>query len=483
MQNKDLIGLVLMLVGLGGGIICACISQRVRDWFFLGMVFLAPMTEDFDINFVSRDFYRGTTRGFEFSIVDILSISLLAAALLVPRRGQSRIYWPGSLGFMLLLFVYACFNVGVSDPKLFGLFEISKMVRGITIFLAVAFYLRSERELRLLILILAAVVCYEGLLALKQRYCYGIHRVWGTIDDSNSLSVFFCTTAPVLAAALAARLPRVHKALAAAAVTLACVGVILTISRTGVMTMGIVLLGTALATVSLRLTGRKLAVSLLVLLAAGGLVGKSWKTLKTRFEESSLKAEYGSKRSLGRGYYLRIAEAIAEDRWLGVGLNNWSWWVSNRYGPRLGYRFVPYRSLDKDPSTIVPPDSNVDMAQAAPAHNLAALTVGELGIPGLFLFALLWIRWFQMGAGFLWKRTPEPMRRIGVGLFFALLGMFLHSLTEWVFRQSPIYYVIHILLGALASLCYAGRLEKRAAAIEIEQEPVALPSLASVAHD
>jgi len=482
MQNKDLIGLVLMLVGIGGGIICACLSQRVRDLLFMGMVFLAPMTEDFDINFVSRDFYRGTTRGFEFSIVDILSISLVAAALLVPRRGQSRVYWPGSLGFMLLLFIYACFNVGVSDPKLFGLFEISKMVRGITIFMAVAFYLRSERELRLLLLTLATVVCYEGLLALKQRYYYGIHRVYGTIDDSNSLSVFFCTTAPVLAAAISARLPRVHKALTVAGLVLACVGVILTISRTGVMTMGVVLLGTALATVSFRLTGRKIAISALVLLAAAGLLGKSWKTLKTRFNESSLKAEYGNKRSLGRGYYLRVAAAIAEDQWLGVGLNNWSWWVSNKYGPRLGYRFVPYRSMDKDPSTIVPRDSNVDMAQAAPAHSLGALTLGELGVPGLILFTVLWMRWFQMGAGFLWRRTPEPMRRIGVGLFFALLGVFLHSLTEWVFRQSPIYYVVHILLGALAALCYTKRREKRAAAIEIEAEPVALPSLATVAE-
>jgi len=248
------------------------------------------------------------------------------------------------------------------------------------------------------------------------------------------------------------------------------------------MTMGVVLLGTALTTVSFRLTGRKIAISVLVLLAAAGLVGKSWKTLKTRFNESSLKAEYGNKRSMGRGYYLRIAQAIAEDQWLGVGLNNWSWWVSNKYGPRLGYRFVPYRSMDKDPSTIVPPGSNVEMAQAAPAHSLGALTLGELGIPGLILFTLLWMRWFQMGAGFLWKRTQEPMRRIGVGLFFALLGVFLHSLTEWVFRQSPIYYVVHILLGALAALCYAKRREKRAATIEIEREPVTMPSLATVAE-
>jgi hypothetical protein len=237
-----------------------------------------------------------------------------------------------------------------------------------------------------------------------------------------------------------------------------------------------------LATVSFRLTGRKVAISVMVLLAAAGLVGKSWKTLKARFEESSLKAEYGNKRSLGRGYYLRVAQAIAEDRWLGVGLNNWSWWVSNKYGPRLGYRFVPYRSMDKDPSTIVPPDSNVDMAQAAPAHSLGALTLGELGIPGLILFTFLWIRWFLMGAGFLWKRTAEPTRRIGIGLFFALLGIFLHSLTEWVFRQSPIYYVIHILLGALASLCYTKRREKIAVAMRIEEEPMTLPSLAGVAE-
>ena len=249
------------------------------------------------------------------------------------------------------------------------------------------------------------------------------------------------------------------------------------------MTMGFVLLGTALATVSLRITAKKVIVVGLVLLAAAGLVGKSWKTLKVRFQESSLEGEYGNKHSMGRGYYLRMARAIADDHLLGVGLNNWSWWVSNKYGPRLGYRFVPYRSMDKDPSTIVPPDSNVDMAQAAPAHNLGALTLGELGIPGLILFALLWLRWFIMGVGFLWKRTPEPMRRIGVGLFFGLAGIFLHSLTEWVFRQSPIYYVIHILLGALASLCYAKRHEaaETETVAELELEPEEEPALAGVA--
>ena len=231
--------------------------------------------------------------------------------------------------------------------------------------------------------------------------------------------------------------------------------------------MAVVLVGVAAATVSFHLTARKIVIGFLVVAAAGGMVAKSWKTIHARFKETTVAKEL-NQRSMGRGYYLRMARAISEDRWLGVGLNNWSYWVSNDYGPRQGYRFVPYKGTDKDPSTVVPPDSNVDMAQAAPAHSLGALTLGELGMPGLLLFTVVWLRWFQMGGSFLRKRLPQPMRRIGVGLFFALVGIFLHSLTEWVFRQSPIYYTIHILLGALASLYYVKRREKRAAALAPE---------------
>ena len=89
---------------------------------------------------------------------------------------------------------------------------------------------------------------------------------------------------------------------------------------------------------------------------------------------------------------------------------------------------------------------------AAPAHNLAALTLGELGVPGLVLFALLWARWFWMGAAFLRLPRVEPMRVLGVGIFFGICGIFGQSLTEWVYRQTPILYTFYILLGALASL-------------------------------
>jgi hypothetical protein len=471
MGFKAVFGFTVIPAALVGGSIAACFSRRVRDLFFILLVFMGPVIELWDVNFVSREWYRGTSRGFEVSVLDIMSFSLLVSSIFRPRRDGFRLFWPASLAPMLLFFFYACFNVAVNEPRLFGYFELFRMVRGFVLVLAIAYYLRGERELRLLMYSLAALVCYEGLLAIKQRYVYGIDRVPGTIDDSNSLSVFIVMTAPVLVAALNSRFPATLKALCAAGIGLACIGEILTISRAGVVILAIVLAGCALTTVSYRITPKKIAICLLVILGAAGITAKSWKTLKSRFDSSTLAEEYGNHHNLGRGYYIRVAEAMVDEQWLGVGLNNWSFWASNKYGPKLGYRFVPYRGTDKEPSTVIPSGSDVDEAQAAPAHCLAALTAGELGIPGLIFFVWLWLRWFQMGASFLWPRTPDPMRRMAVGFFFGFLGIFLQSLTEWVFRQSPIYYVFHVLLGALAALYF---LKKKAQEEPVEEtEPAA----------
>src|SRR5207302_10252654 len=116
--------------------------------------------------------------------------------------------------------------------------------------------------------------------------------------------------------------------------------------------------------------------SMVGIIGVTGVTAESWKTLQARFQESSLEAEYCNHKNLGRGYYIRVARAIAADRIFGVGLNNWSYWVSQKYGPRLGYRFVPYKGTDIEPSEVIPENSNVDEAQAAPAHCLLALMLG-----------------------------------------------------------------------------------------------------------
>jgi hypothetical protein len=179
-----------------------------------------------------------------------------------------------------------------------------------------------------------------------------------------------------------------------------------------------------------------------------------WSEMQRRYATTSLQEEYFDTSVDGRGVYLRLSEAIAKDHFFGVGLNNWSYRVSRTYGPRLGYRFDDYDYL----VSVYGTKNNkafADAYLAAPAHNLGALTLGELGVPGLIIFVALWLRWLSMGVPFLKLPKGEPMRAMGVGILFSICGIFGQSLTEWVYRQTPILFTFYILLGALASLAHA----------------------------
>lgn len=464
-EYKTLFGIAVIPMAMLGGILLAAASYRLRDLFFFLFVLLCIMTYHLDVNFVSREWYRGSTRGFEVSSLDVLSVAVLFSSLLRPRKGRSRWYWPASFGLMLVYFLYCCFSVAISDPRLFGLFELSKIIRGLIVFLAAALYVRSERELKILVLALACVAIWQGYVVLKQRYIYGYYRVEGTIGDPNSLSMFMCTTAPLLVAAFNADFPRWLKFFCGAGMMCAMLVVLLTISRAGFATLLIVMLGSTLACVSFTFNFRKIIIGGLCVALAVGMVAKAWHTIQARYDEASLAQEYKG-HTQNRGYYFTVAKAIMQDRFFGVGLNNWSYLVSNEYGPALGWHFVPYIGTENYPSDVVPPGRDIDEAQAAPAHNLGALTVGELGIPGLLIFTLLWLRWFQMGASFLPWRVPDPTLRLGAGIFFCTWGLFCQSFTEWVYRQTAIFFTFHVLAGTLASLYYMKRQRKRG---ELEQ--------------
>ena len=156
MDTKHLIGLFLIVFGVLGGSLGACLSLRARDAMFFLLVTMRVITDRFDVHFVSLEWYRGTTRGFEVSAIDVLAVSLLAGLLLGRRSSPSpRWFWPASLGFLILYFLYGCFSVAISEPRIFGLFELSKIFRGIVFFLAAAWYVRGEREVRLLVFALA----------------------------------------------------------------------------------------------------------------------------------------------------------------------------------------------------------------------------------------------------------------------------------------------------------------------------------------
>jgi hypothetical protein len=204
------------------------------------------------------------------------------------------------------------------------------------------------------------------------------------------------------------------------------------------------------------------------------MVAACWTQMGLRYSESSLEEEYFDPAIDGRGVYLRLSAAIVRDHFFGVGLNNWSYEVSRIYGPRMGYRFENYDFLTSVYGTS-DDKQFADSYLAAPAHNLAALTLGELGVPGFLIFALLWTRWLSMAVPFLRLPRGEPMRVMGVGLLFCVCGIFGQSLTEWVYRQTPILFTFYILLGALASLAHSRRMARTVSSPDGDALPASVP--------
>jgi hypothetical protein len=360
---------------------------------------------------------------------------------------------------MLVFFLYAGCIVLAVEPRIYGAFELSKFARGILLFLSAALYVRSERELTVLIAALCSTICIEGVLCAKEQL-QGVYRVTGTLDHANSLSMYLCLVTPICVAAIGSALPKWLRRYATLAVVAASLSIVLTLSRAGIPIFGLVLLGTAALSVSWRFSFKQLAAVGLVFVCLTGMLFKFAGDIKERFGGSiNVRGDLDENEFESRGYYLGLARIIMADRFFGVGLNNWSYWVSKKYGREMNTPYDDYDALTWEEHDATDAKFNY----AAPAHNLGALTVGELGIPGLFLFALLWLRWFQMGMSFLWSRTKDAMQRVPIGIFFGVCGVFLQSLTEWVFRQSHIFLTFHILIGALAALRFQRKLARRQA--------------------
>ena len=450
MDTKHIIAAGLIVVFSGVGVLAACCSQRLRDFMFLMMIAGSTVPERMSVNFLSHDNYRGTSQGIEISGLDILAFSVLVASVLVPRAGQRRWFWPAGLTGLVIFATYCFGSVLFSQPQLYGTFELWKLLRGLVFFLATAFYVQSIREFKLLTLGLVFAVGFEGLVSYRQRLFVDMIRVQGHLNHPNSLSMYLCLVGPVLVAGAAAvSFPRWLRRGCLIALIMTAATMILTLSRTGVVAFGFVVLAATACCVPWRITWKKLAVGLTTVAVIVVFLAASWKPLMARFGESTLSEEY-LEGGEGRGIYLRWAGMIVADHGWGIGLNNWSYWVSKVYGAREGINYEDYDASQG----LVDLTHRFPGYYAAPAHNLGALILGELGVVGLLLFALLWLRWFQVAATFFFRRNADPLRVLGIGIFFGFGGVFLQSMTEWTYRHSPIFITFHILAGALVGLHY-----------------------------
>ncbi|MEE9182808.1 MAG: hypothetical protein V3U33_09610, partial [candidate division NC10 bacterium] len=179
----------------------AAASPRMARLAFA--LFLLSTLYMIDINFASHEWYKGSTRGFELSVTDLLLI-ILVISLFVQRKllGQEdgHIQWlpKGSIPILVFMAI-ATLSLTAADNRLYGLFELSKMVKGFLIFWVVANYVTTPQLVRLAFTTFCILAGFEIAYGALQHFSR-IYRIPGTLGHPNSLAMYMNMLIPLFLA-------------------------------------------------------------------------------------------------------------------------------------------------------------------------------------------------------------------------------------------------------------------------------------------
>jgi putative inorganic carbon (hco3(-)) transporter len=251
---------------------------------------------------------------------------------------------------------------------------------------------------------------YASLLALS--------RAGGTLGHPNSLALYFDLSLPLAFSLLFVPKRFSLRFLLLLVVGLGLIGLTVTLSRGGMLAVGLALV--IILTVHLaRRYGKIQAliyVLLVSLLAAVIILGTS-NPVRTRF----LKNDYGT--AYGRIPHMLVAlNIIRANLWFGVGLNNYC-----DEAPKY----------DNTPQQII-------ASWQAPAHNLYLFITSEIGLVGLawvflFVFTVLRALWPAL-------HSPDPLIfATGLGILMGLIAYAIHG--QFDYARWPQFTILWFMFG------------------------------------
>jgi O-antigen ligase len=203
--------------------------------------------------------------------------------------------------------------------------------------------------------------------------------------------------------------------------------VVATFSRAGTAFAG---LGIFIVTVAGLLrwrSGRAVFISALIIFA--GLAGGA--KAAGSFIERIRNAPESSEAA--RDEFNAAADAMMQDHFLGVGLNNFSKAMTDREEYQ---KFVVVMANEE---------------QAGVCHHIYRLMGAETGVIGLTIFIIIMLRFTWTG---IWNffKSNGPAAALGLGISSGFLALHLSGFFEWAFRLTPVMALFAILSAFSATL-------------------------------
>lgn len=418
---------LILLVPLG--VLLASTSKFFEKVIlFLMIFFTCRLTES--IHFVSREFYRGTSRGFEICLVDLVALVLFLVIII--RRGKDfkiRMLPPGSF----LYFIYFAFSLASitnSYEPLYSYFEILKMIRMYFYFWVLYNYFNSYDRIALAIHFIPPIIIYIFLVALNQKYRLGVYQINGPLPHQNSLCMYITILSTIMFSQL---MNEKNTSFLKSAFIFLMFGmgsllVFFTLSRAGMVCY----IGGCLVVLLLSYASgfevKKFVITGIIGFGAIIAVVAMINTVLKRFETAPVESKITR-------YNLAISAVnMADDKFLGIGLNN--------FGVKVNKPWPYSKHLNKS-------DKKFKEGLVETIYLMIAAETGWLNL-GVFVVFLLYF--YIMNFVNIFRFVNTEYQYFAIGLAGGLGSIYLQSSLEWVLKQSPNFYQLMFCFAIIAAM-------------------------------
>jgi hypothetical protein len=426
--------LIVPLIGYAilaplGGIIAAP-SRWTQGALFFGIVFLQCIkASTLGVMFYSIEWYRGHTKGFEFTLVDMLCISLIVASLL-SRPKDFKFLPPGLIFYLFFVFVAGLTIRNTYEP-LYTLMAIVNFAKASLLYVAAFNFIRSREDFRVLLHAMAAALVVECVFVLKQKYLNGAFQPTGLFDHQNSMCMWaYFYAIPLFAASLSRETKPLDAAVYLFGVACGSLAVVSALSRGSIaaLVFGLVVV-LILGFIFGGFTRRKITIVACGCLFGAVVIYKASDSILARFEESD---DIGNPEEDFRVLLNRVSRAMLEDTGTGVGWNNFNVANSRPYTRYSSFYEEYYggHGHSRDPRFYT---------ANANTESLYWMYLAETGYRGflaliLFMGVTLW--WVARS---FWQRGERRDSLAGfflLGLLVTLLELYTQSTIERVLTQT-----------------------------------------------
>ncbi len=397
--------------------------------------------------------YRGHTRGYECTILEVLAIVLIFANVGVPGRIRGPWFPPG-----LFLWLAYCFagllSIVNSENASYTMMAFVKFTKAALVFIGAFHFFREEKDIRFWLRSVAVILIFQGFVCVVQKYYYHIHQVTGWFEHQNAMVMYtYLLALPLLSAAMSSHISQRDTITTVAGFVFGGISAVMALSRVGLLafTAGaiiVVVLGLMerMSTKRLALIGSMGLLALLGgLLVADSVIG--------RFRDSGNVQSEMTRELLNKS----SREMLHDHLILGIGWNNYGIVINPPY--HYGDTLDEYaRSIGRRRYV----DSEFGKPISESWYYLILAETGWLGMTTCLVFILTLLFWTGRAA---WRFRHTLPGSVAAGIFVGTGLNYLQSGFERVLTQPKNIAAWMICLGLVSRLEWRRRQARRAAAL------------------